>query len=190
MATPIGFTYLLDKFSVVFIMIFLFAILFGLLEVISIFGKERKNLHAAIAAAITLISILTPALLTFIKTMLPWISLMIVFFFFLHAIPMFMGLKQDEVLVFMGGAKKLGAIGWVLGAMIFLVVYTLGGLYGEQHRQEIFEGNETVANINETGATFQAQVFKIIYNPKIVGLFVVLLIAMLAITYLTREAVG
>jgi DMSO reductase anchor subunit len=187
MATPIG-TALLDKFAVVFIAIFIFAIVYGLLELVKIFGPGKKNLHAIIAMMIALMAILSSDMVYMIKTMLPWISLMIVFFFFLHAIPMFMGMKQDEVVVFMGGKKRLAAVGWVLGAMIFLVLYSLSNLWGERLLQGDI-GNGTNVSMNGTGAgsDFKSNLFSVAFNPKVLGLFIFMLIATLTVNFLTKD---
>ncbi len=186
MATPILNTSVLENFSILFVIIFLFSIIYGLLELVKIFGENKKNLHAIIALAVTIIAVMTPDLLRMIKMILPWVALMILFFFFLFAIPLFMGLKRDEILVFMGGKKKLGAVGWVLGAMIFLIVYSLSSLYGERLLKGDLEGGN--ASINVTGQSeFKTNILKTLTHPAILGLFVLLLISMLTINYLTKD---
>ncbi len=186
MATPIS-TALLDRFAVIFIVIFLFAILYGLLEVVHLFGDDKKNLHAAIAAMIALLAILSADLIFMIKTMLPWISLMIVFFFFMHAIPMFMGLKQDEIITFMGGQKRIATVGWVFGAMLFIVLYALGTMYGNPLLNEDTSGNYTGNETASGDNAFFGNAFSIVFNAKVIGLFVFMLIATLAIQFLTRD---
>ena len=188
MATPIS-TALLDRFAVIFIVIFLFAILFGLLEVVHLFGENKKNLHAAIAAMIAILAILSSDLIFMIKTMLPWISLMIVFFFFMHAIPMFMGLKQSEIITFMGGQKRIATVGWVFGAMLFIILYALGTMYGNPLLNEDVDGAGN-SSVNATASgdnAFFGNAFSIIFNAKVIGLFVFMLIATLAIQFLTRD---
>ncbi|RLE42756.1 hypothetical protein DRJ48_02820 [Candidatus Woesearchaeota archaeon] len=186
MANPINVA-LLDKFSVIFIAIFLFAIVFGILELVKLFGSDKKNLHAIIAAIIALIAIINQDMTAMVKMWLPWIALMIVFFFFMFAIPLFMGLKRDEILTAIGGPKRLSAVWWVLGAMIFLVVYSLGNLYGEGLLHgEVSGANVTQVNVT-AGESFKGNVFNTVFNPKVLGLFFLMLLVMLAITYLTRD---
>jgi len=187
MATPIS-TALLDKFAVIFIAIFLFAVIYGVLEVVHLLGNDKKNLNAAIAAMVAILAILSPDLITMLKTMLPWISMMIVFFFFLHAVPMFMGIKQEEVLTFMGGKKRLTTVAWVLGAMIFLVIYSMGNMYGERLlKGEVGNGTNVSTNTTANSGGFFGNVFSIAFNPKVLGLFMFMLIAGLTINFLTKD---
>ena len=187
MATPIS-TALLDKFAIIFIAIFLFAVIYGVLEVVHLFGQDKKNLNAAIAAMVAILAILSPDLISMLKTMLPWISMMIVFFFFLHAVPMFMGIKQEEVLTFMGGKKRLTTVAWVLGAMIFLVIYSMGNMYGERLlKGDVSNGTNVSTNTTVHSGGFYGNIFSIAFNPKVLGLFIFMLIAGLTINFLTKD---
>jgi len=185
MATPLNLL-ILDKFSVIFIFIFLWAVIFGLLEVVNLFGSDKRNLHAIIAFVVALIAAITPDLVQMIKVILPWTSLMIVFFFFLFAIPLFMGLGRDEILTFMGGKKKIAVVGWVLGALIFLILYSLSQIHGDELLNYGESGEINASAGNSTAQGFQANLFKTVFNSKIIGLLLFMIIAVLTITYLTR----
>ena len=45
---------------------------------------------------------------------------------------MFMGMKQEQVLRFMGGKRQIGTVGWVMGALVFLVLYSMSNMYGDR----------------------------------------------------------
>jgi len=187
MATPLNLG-LLDNFSVIFIILLLFAILYGLLELVKIFGEGKHNLNAIISLMITIIAAMSPDLVKMLKLMLPWIAMMIVFFFFLFAIPMFMGMTKTDITTFMGGKKRIGTVGWVFGAMIFLIIYSMGNMFGEKLLVgDVSDSNSSVSVNASSSSGFQSNVFKTVFNPKIIGLFFILLLSMLAITYLTKD---
>jgi hypothetical protein len=184
MATPLSLG-ILENFSVIFIFIFIWAVLFGIFEIINIFGDGKRNLNAIVAFVVALIAAITPDFVFIIKTILPWTSLMIVFFFFLFAIPLFMGLGKDDVLTFLGGKKKIAVVGWVLGAMIFLILYSLSQIHGDE-LLNYGDTGEFIEAENGTATGFQENLFKTVFNPQIIGLFMFMIIAVLAITYLSR----
>ncbi len=187
MATPLNLG-LLDKFSVIFIILFLFAILYGLLELVKVFGEGKHNLNAIIALMVTLIAAMTPDLVKMLKLMLPWIAMMIVFFFFLFAIPMFMGMTKTDITTFMGGTRRIGTVGWVFGAMIFLIIYSMGNIFGEKLLVGDVSNSNSSSSVNASATSnFQSNVFKTVFNPKIIGMFFILLLSMLAVTYLTKD---
>jgi hypothetical protein len=198
MASPIS-TSLLENFSVVFTFLLIFALSYGALEVSKVF-KDKKNIQATIAIAITFIAIINSSFVRIVNMILPWAALILVFFFFLFFILQFMGVGQADILKAMGGDNFNGrqVFWWVFAALIFLLIWALGSSMGQDYLEDgtgvngsvkVSEvGNELADNYDDTATdSWGNNIGGIIFNKHVLGLFFLILIGVFAIANLTRD---
>ena len=72
--------------------------------------------------------------------------------------------------------------------MIFLIIYSMGNIFGEKLLVGDVSNSNSSSSVNASATSnFQSNVFKTVFNPKIIGMFFILLLSMLAVTYLTKD---
>ncbi|MDI6737000.1 MAG: hypothetical protein QME12_00605 [Nanoarchaeota archaeon] len=168
---------ILDYFVPVFVFLFVFAILFALLEKFGFFGKNR-GLNALIAFAIGFLFILTPDLLGIVKIITPWFTVLFVFLVLVMLLFMFAGVKEERI----GAALSEKGNAWVIVILcIVILVYALTQVYGAQI-QTIYGGTNATDGSSVTG-----QVGKIVFHPRVLGMFLLLVIAAQAIRFIASR---
>jgi len=199
MAIPLGQN-LITSFSPIFIFIFVFAIIFGVLQASKIF-KEAKNLYGIIAFILAILAIVNSDFVKMLTMILPWIAMMVIFFFLMFFILMFLGMDNNLILQVMGGPTKASTFWWVFGAVIFLVVWSLGSIMGQRYLESgtglVGDDNSTLQDYQNnvdsseraTTATnnFQGNLTNILFHPAVLGMALILIIAMMALIMLTRD---
>ncbi|HII14969.1 MAG TPA: hypothetical protein HA362_01540 [Nanoarchaeota archaeon] len=162
---------ILDYFVPVFVFLLIFGIIFALLEKVSIFGKN-KGLNALIAFAIAFLFILTPDLLGIVKIMTPWFTILFVFVIMIVLLFMFVGVKES---VITEAITDKGA--WIIIVIcVIILIYAMTQVYGSQ-----IQNINTDGNLTESGTSVTSQIGKVIFHPRVLGMFLLLLIAAQAI---------
>lgn len=168
---------LLDYFVPVFVFLLVFAILFALLEKIPIFGKNR-GLNAMIAFAISFLFIFTPDMLGIVKIITPWFTILFIFVILVIMLFMFVGVKEENIAsVF----TDKGNVWIVVIVCLVILIYALTQVYGSQI-QTIYGGTNT------TDDSVTGQVGKIVFHPRILGMFLLLVIAAQAIRTIAAKS--
>lgn len=168
---------ILDYFVPVFVFLFVFAILFALLEKFSFFGKNR-GLNALIAFAIGFLFILTPDLLGIVKIITPWFTVLFVFLVLVMLLFMFAGVKEESI---SSALSQTGTVWVIVIICVVILVYALTQVYGAQI-QTIYGGTNATDSSSVTG-----QVGKIIFHPRVLGMFLLLVIAAQAIRFIASK---
>lgn len=178
---------LLDQFSTVFAIIFIFLIVYAVLEVTKVLGMN-PGVHGLIALLIALMSATQPQALKVIANFSPYYMIFLVFLVFLFLAAKFAGFNVEEVLTVFGG-KQGGAV-FFLVITVIILAFALSGVYGQQLLS--FTSGSTPAgdNINgsnpPTGTNSFAQNFgATIFHPKILGMILIMLIGAFAVALLT-----
>ena len=190
MANPFSINFL-DRFSVVFVMIFVFALVFGVLEVTGLFGKDKKNIHAIIALMMAIFAALTPSFVIMIKVALPWLSFMLIFFFFFVFFGSFLGFDKEEgIQAFLGGQKKTSALIWVLVGLIIIVIVGVTSIGGQDLLEEGDHNSSNATGISGQdvdSADYYDNVWNTLFNPTVAGVIMFLLIGVFTVMLLTRD---
>jgi len=179
---------LIGQFSDIFSLIFIFLIVYSVLEVTKVLGQNR-GVHSLVALMIALVCAINPNVLSVISNMSPWFVLLIVFILFLMVSATFAGFSQDNVLAALGG--KPGGAFWIIIVSILILAMVLGNVFGQTFLQGSTGGNETSVNGNDNGdvstggGSFQNNLSNTLFHPKVLGLLLVFLIASFAIRMLT-----
>lgn len=123
---------LLSKFSIIFTFLFVYAIVYGLLEYGNLFGKGgsegRKGIHAIVALTISFISVISKPISLLIGFMIPWFFILaLVIFFIIFAIKIFTGDKYDMSRAITTNSQVYT---WIIVFAIVIMIFGLGKAFG------------------------------------------------------------
>ena len=202
-------------FSVVFIFLLVFTVVFALMNYIKIFGAESKQgWNAIIALCIAAIALMSRSAINFLSFVTPWfVLLFFVIFFIMFAIRMF-GLEEKD----MKEIIKDSTVYWfILVFVILIVLFGLGNTLGQSALPYTTPGatptattdtgtaatdSGTASTGTDTGTTstavgspgstatpsFQQNLYATIFNPKVLGMFFLLVIATVSVAILAQRA--
>jgi len=176
---------LTEHFTVIFAIIFIIAVIFGVLEMTKIFGKNR-GLNALVAFLMGLIAMLVPDVSRLVTSMVPWFTLFFIFIIFvLIAYKMFGASEADLV-----AAMKDRAVMWaILIICIIIVIAAFGSVYGQRFIP-VTQGQAAAVQIGTgtTGSTsFSSNMAATFFHPKILGFILLMLIAVFTIAILAGD---
>ncbi|HIH31929.1 TPA: hypothetical protein HA235_04430 [Candidatus Woesearchaeota archaeon] len=182
---------ILGHFTSVFTFLLVFVIIYGMLEVFNVFGEGRRGLHAIIALAMGFIVIFTKSIVTVIQTFTPWFTVLILLIFFiLFAVRMFGAGSGDIKAEIM---KDGVIVTWIIVFTVIILLFSLGSGFGQKSLEE---GASTTpsTSVNATapaGSTatgsFNQNLYNTLYHPKVLGLVLIMLIAIIAMLFLTAR---
>ncbi|MFH1398718.1 MAG: hypothetical protein ABIG95_01245 [Candidatus Woesearchaeota archaeon] len=184
MATILDLT-LLKHFVPVFSIILIFAITYGVLQFVKVFGGENKNLHAIIALMVALFFVFSGDAMLFVQKILPVFVIMIIFIMvLLMGLRFAFGVEGGDQMLLKVFGDSAGT--WVVIAVVLIFLITLGTLLAP--RQLPRSGELTSANsTSRTDTTnWETNVVNLVYHPMFVGMIAVLVIMALAIKLLTK----
>ena len=169
---------LFQYFNVIFSILLIFAIVFATLHKTKILG-ENATINAVVAVSIALISLLSPTVIDLINFIAPWFVLILIFIVLLVLLYQMLGATEKDIL---GALRTEKTIQWaVFGIAMIILLAGFGHVWGEKLAQQTLENEMT-----EEGA-FEQNLYSILFNPKILGLIFVFLIAIFAIAFLAGE---
>lgn len=183
---------ILGSFTAIFTFLLVFVIIFGMLEVFKMFGDGHRGLHAIIAFAVGFIVIFSKGVVTVIQTFTPWFTIVIILIFFIiFAVRMF-GVSAAEVTA--GFHNNTVILTFILIFTALIILFSLGAGFGQTSLEEgskpgtLHNATNTTVNPGSTDTTsFSQNLYNTIYNPKVLGLILVMLIAVIAMLFLTTK---
>lgn len=164
----------LNYFVPIFVFVFVFVLVYAVLLKTHLFG-ENKGLVALISFVVAFLFIVTRAASEFVEIVTPWFVVLIIVAMCFLLIFMFLGISPETI------AKAIGNEGVAWALIIILLV-----LLGLALTKVIGPG--IAAMTQEEGAEegFMTTVVGIIFHPKILGVFFILLIASFAIRAVSK----
>lgn len=178
---------LLQTFDFVFPFIFIWAIIFAILQKTGATGKSVA-IDSIISTVVAFMSILSSDIIKLINFMIPWFAVAIIFFIILLLIFRIFGAEEKHIFEALKSDK---AIMWViLGIALVIVFAALGNVFGQSFTEQAFPGEaSTVVTANATSGvatpSFQTNITGILSNPKVLGMIILFAIAIFAIALLS-----
>lgn len=185
MATPLD-TGLLSSFQPLFGLLFVFVIVYAVLAKTEILGKN-KAVPVVIAVLLAVSALLSKVALKTMTLMAPWFVILFIFGIFVLVTFSLFGVKDDIITGLWKGAGGGPLFWWVLVIVILIGVGSLLTVLKEEKKAPMFLENETNATINGVSVEPQISFWHTLLNAKVLGAALVLLIALFAISNLTRE---
>lgn len=141
--------------------------------------KDKQGTAVLIAVLLAFMTLLSSIAMKTINLMAPWVVLLIIFTLLFMLVFMVFGYSQKDITSFITSGE-FGAGGWIMalmiiigvGSLIFVVNQEFGGLENLGGEQAAVEG--------EVGF------WQTIFHPKILGMALIMLIALLTIKHMTK----
>ena len=189
MATPtleLGF---LQYFSPIFVFVLVFVLVYAMLQFTKILG-ENKVLHSIIAVMIAVVFLFSTGATTVVMFIAPWFTIFFIFIMFMIMAYKLFGATDDQVRTVIAKAHSLQY--FVLAIGIVIILLGLGSGFGQQLLEfGATTETATAATGTEAGtatsatASYQENLIATLFNPKILGMFLILMIAALSIRAMT-----
>ncbi len=176
---------LLQSFDVIFVPLFVFAVIFAILQKTRALsnGVGINSFIAAIVAFLVLISETATQLINF---MIPWFTVAIIFLILLLLLFQIFGAKEDTFLMLL---KEDKAIMWsIIGVGIIIALAAFGSVLGQSVGPYLGEGTNTTTDGASSVATsdFDTNIMATLFHPKILGLVVIFTVIVMAVFLLTQ----
>lgn len=168
---------LFQYFNVIFPILLIFSIVFAILHKTKILG-ENATINAVVAISLALMSLLSPTLIDVISFMAPWFVLVFIFVILLVLMYQLLGATEKDIL---GALKSEKTIQWaVIGVGVIILFAAFANVLGQKMltmQPEAIEGEEAPS-------AFEKNIYTILFNPKVLGLIFVFLIAIFTVAFL------
>ena len=180
----------LNYFSIIFPALLVFVIIFAILEKTKILG-ESKSVHAIAAIVAAFLVMLSKDIIAIINFGAPWFVLVFVFLTLLLLIYRFMGASEADIAKVIRTDKP---IQWTIFIVaIVIVLASISNIYGQRLLEQAEAEGLSVEEFKEKeaaeGRTFSGELYSTIFNPKILGLIFIFLVAVFTIALLSKESV-
>jgi hypothetical protein len=193
---------LLEHFGVIFVVLIVFLIMFGLLEYIKAFGEGRRGLHATIAFMVGLLFLISKVAQAMIKNMVPWFTVMAIFLFFTLLMVRMFGVGDSDMKKLIGDPNVYP---WIIAFVLLILFISLGNAFGqgllergtgatsttttETGGTSTGEGGLADVNVGTTSTvtpSFSTNLLNTLRHPKVLGMLFVFLVGMFALLFLTK----
>jgi hypothetical protein len=199
---------LLEHFGIIFVVLLVFLILFGLLEYIKAFGEGKKGMHAMIALMIALLFLVSKLATNMVSFMVPWFMVAVIFIFFLLFMVRMFGVGEGDMVKLI---KDSNVHPWIIIIAVLILLFALSNTFGQSLLEKGGGGNgggsttpadstvnpgtgTGVISPDYTGTTstatpsFSTNFLNTIRNPKVLGLLFIFLVGTFALIFLTKTA--
>jgi hypothetical protein len=189
MATFLDVT-LVQQASPVFVAVFVFAVVFALLQTLKIPGED-KNLHAIIALMMALFSVFLKPVRDMVLGISPWFVLLFIFIMFMLIAIKMLGVDDSTI----GEAVKSDSGRFIIYIVVAIGVVILAFNLSLQFGQNIgpFLGGDNATGIPAAGVggstntgDFNQNLAATLFHPKVLGMVLVFAIGSFTIRFLAK----
>jgi len=182
MATFLGVG-LLNYFALIFPALLIFFLIFAVLEKTRVLGDRKTIVNAIVAIAATFIILLSRDIVLIVQYMIPWFVIIFIFIILLLVVLKTMGATDQTIAGLLANNRTVQYI--MIGIGVIILIAAIAHVYGER-LLPVTEGGE-ISNATEGG--FKQNVYQVLFNPMILGVMFILILAVFAIGLLTREKI-
>ncbi len=188
MATPLDIG-LLSKFDLLFPFLLILFVTYAFLSRLSMF-KERQAIAAIVAFVVAIMTLMSPIAIRTINMMAPWFILLLTFGIFLIISYQALGVPEQSITdILTKSPYSKTIVWWVIAIALIIGIGSLATVISQREGfiSKLGEPIEGAAPTEETGF------WQTIMNPKVLGVALIFLIAMFAISKLAGtppEAIG
>ncbi len=195
MATILDFG-LLKPFEAIFPFLFLLVFLYAVLSRFkTLDGKPAFAL--IIAFVLSIMAMMSPILVRTINLMAPWFVLLIVFILIILLAYQTFGIQESTILEIVKSSEYGQTFTWIVIILVgAIVVGSLTTAFSEQEGfQKLQKGGVVEPSLPPSQAGAPAgpvgekeELFKTIFHPKVLGIIVLMLVALVAVQRLSSES--
>jgi len=173
---------LLDQFSVIFVVLFVFTAVYAVLMFRKPFG-EAKGVNALLAFTIAIMFIFSKDAIEVVKASIPWYIVMMVALMFIFIIPASIGSEIPKMFM-----KNIGNYVLIIGIVILVVnvANRLGQNAGPFLGNETLDPDNVVAGEGGDVGTgsFTQNFGATIFHPKVLALLLVMIVCLFAVLWI------
>jgi hypothetical protein len=180
---------LLQNFTIIFSLVFVIAIVYGIFQMGNIFG-DNKGLHALIALLVGLMVVMVPNITKIIGVMIPWFVLLFVFILFLIIAYKIFGASDADVLSVL---KVDNVVIWVIIIIaIVIVIGSFSSVYGQNMLSKTTSNTTSGSTLTGTGqasdtGSYSQNVSATFFHPQVLGMIFIMLVAVFTISLLAMK---
>ncbi|MBD3313963.1 hypothetical protein GF345_05970 [Candidatus Woesearchaeota archaeon] len=179
---------LLEHFTLIFSLIFVIAIIYGIFSMGKVFG-DNKGLHALIALVVGLLVIMVPDITNIIAVMIPWFTLLFIFILFLLITYKIFGATDSDI---MSVLRVDNVVIWVIIIIaIVIVIASFSNVYGQKLLEsgdgETVDADDTASIDSTASSSFGSNVSATFFHPKVLGMLFILIVAVFTISLLAMK---
>ncbi len=162
---------MLEYFTPVFVFLFVFALLYAILDKTGLLG-ESKAWKSLVSFTLAMMFVLTQDLMRLVSIMTPWFLILVIAALFIMLFFMFVGVKNETI----SGVFGEKVVVWVVLILLLLIfIYAMTQVYGSDiHNIYGEEGAEAEEGLN-------LAIGQILFHPKMLGVIFILIVAAIAI---------
>ncbi len=163
---------------------------YGILQFTKFLG-ENKVLHALIGFFIAVIFLFSTEAITVVQVMAPWFTVLFIFVIFILMSYKLFGATDDQIRNVMTNASALQYTILALGIIILL--FGLGAGFGQKllgYSADIAEVRDATTEAGQGStatSSYQQNLISTLFNPKILGMILILVIAAFTIRAMTPK---
>lgn len=183
----------LANFANIFLFLFVFAVLYGLLTKIDFFkvGEKNRGLNALIAISVSLILLMSAPAREMVRTMIPWFFVLFLFIVLMLISAMIFGMKEADTAKIVKDQKVYV---WLIILGVVIVLFSLGNSFGQELLQQQPGVDSTVTieqpigetDLNTATTDYQSNLVRTLFHPKILGVMMLGIIALVASIFITK----
>ncbi len=175
----------LQYFDVVFAFIFVFAVIFALLQKTKIIG-EAVTINSMVAIAVGFLMIMSRIVVDMLNFMIPWFVITIIFFVLLLLIFQVFGAQEAD---FQSAVKDRVLRNVLIGVGIIILLASFGVVFGQTYAEQAFTDGTAVDATPGSSATtsFENNIREILNNSKVLGMAILFGVAIAAVALLTGK---
>src|SRR4030042_1766697 len=183
---------LLENFGVVFVVLLVFLILFGLLEYIKAFGEGKRGLHGMIALVVGVLFLVSKIATKIVSFMVPWFMVAAIFIFFLLFLVRIFGVGEGDMKKLIGDPNVYP---WIIAISVLIIVFAFSSVFGQSLLESgggttstnYTAGGTDYGTTSTTTPSFSTNMLNTLRHPKVMGLLFVFLVGMFALIFLTKQ---
>lgn len=174
---------LVQYFQVIYPVLFVFALVFALLQKTKALGDKAVAVNLIIASMVSFIIILSDSAVKLLNFMIPWFVVAFIFFVLLLLIYQIFG--ADEKLLKDTLMKDKSIVWVIIGIAIVIMIAGFANVFGQSLVEQAGAGGEIVTEGGVATGDFQQNIYATLFHPKVLGLIILFVIAIAAVALLS-----
>lgn len=179
---------LLQHFQIIFTILFVFLIIFGMFSYYKPFGESYKGAYALIALTIAFFTLFSPTVVTTVSNLAPWFVLLFVFMTFLLIGYNLVGLTSGDIASHVKGSSAIKWTIFITGGVILIIALSTSvgprlasGQVSTGSGPTLYDPNAPGVAENQEFAQNLATIF---FHPKMLGMAFIMLLALSTVALL------
>jgi hypothetical protein len=168
---------LLQMFEPIFAVLFVFSLMFAILQKTKAL-TESVGINGVISVVIAFMVLMSQTMVDIISFMIPWFTIVIIFFVLLLLVFQVFGAKDAD---FASAIKDKGLMWTIIGVGFVILLAAVGSVIPD----DIGPNLAGDSSVGDGDGGFSSNLTDILFNPKIIGIIVIFLVAIFAVVFLS-----